>query len=151
MDARTNDSDTSLFGPDYLEAKAVEGAFDGVRALVEGRFLKNVYLVSKCGSETQRRTRRWLEYHDFFASTGVPANHVQFCLQREGKVPICRRLGVTHFVDDRLEILGYLADAGVGNLFLFDPLDSEVKQHSAHLSKVNRTDDWESLLKALLG
>src|SRR5438105_6023370 len=57
--------DTAFFGrseEEALETSAVVGAFDSVARLVplfEGR----VFLVSKCGSKIQRRSRAWLEHH----------------------------------------------------------------------------------------
>ncbi|HLF07272.1 MAG TPA: hypothetical protein VI893_08895 [Thermoplasmata archaeon] len=150
LDARTNDSDTSLFGPRYLEAKAVRGAFDGIRELVDRKFGERVHLVSKCGVPTQRRTRAWMDHHDFFDRTGILPENLHFCLTREGKAPICRRLRVSHFVDDRLEILGFLADAGVPNLYLFNAMEAEVASHSERLSLVRVVNDWDALVKSLL-
>ena len=150
LDARTNDTDTSLFGPRYLEAKAVAGAFDGIRELVDRKFVERVHLVSKCGAQTQRRTRAWMDHHGFFERTGVLPENLHFSLTREGKAPICRLLRVSHFVDDRLEILGFLADAGVPNLYLFNPMEAEVANHAKRLPLVHVVNDWDALVKSLI-
>ena len=45
--------------------------------------------------------------------------HVHFCNERSEKEAICRELGVTHFIDDHLEVLLYLKS--VPYRFLFAP------------------------------
>jgi hypothetical protein len=102
--------DTSLFGDDYLDAGPVVGALDGIRRLVDGRFAGNVFVVSKCGPKIAARTLEWLSHHDFFERTGLPAGHLYFTRTRGDKAPVCARLGLTHFVDDRLDVLDQLLD-----------------------------------------
>ena len=117
--------DTSFFDGSVDEAMrtpAVEGAFDAIARLTE-RFDGRVWLVSKCGPRTEERTRQWLDHHDFHGRTAVPADHVRFCRERAQKAGHCEELGVTHFVDDKAEVLGYLRGL-VPHLFLFGPQDA---------------------------
>jgi hypothetical protein len=44
----------------------------------EGR----VHLVSKAGPKVAANTRVWLDHHDFFARTGVPARNLHFVRKR---------------------------------------------------------------------
>lgn len=100
-----------------MDAPAVAGGFEAVAALVEltgGA----VWLVSKCGSGIERRTRAWLEHHDFWDATGLAREHAVFCRERREKTPIARRLGLTHFVDDRVDVLEPMAGV-VGHRYLF--------------------------------
>src|SRR5262245_58587561 len=102
--------DTSFFGASLdaaLLTPPFPGMFDVMPTLVS-RFEGRVWLVSKAGRRIEERTRLWLEHHRFFARTGLTADNLRFCRDREGKEPICRELGLTHFVDDRLDVLGYL-------------------------------------------
>jgi hypothetical protein len=46
-----------------------------------------------------------LDRHDFAASTGIDSNHLIFCRQRSEKTTRCAELGITHFVDDRSDVL----------------------------------------------
>jgi hypothetical protein len=103
-----DNSDTSLFGPNYLKAKAVEGVFDAVARLNTNLFKDRVFLVSKCGESVEKKTREWLRANGFHNYTGVPEENLHFCRQREEKAPIAMNLKLTHFVDDRAEILHHL-------------------------------------------
>ncbi|MEU5933334.1 hypothetical protein [Micromonospora sp. NPDC047187] len=140
-----DDADTSFFGAHYLRTPAVVGAFDALAAL--GPAFDEVHLVSKCGEATERRTREWLAHHDFPARTGVPVERVHFCRTRPDKAPIARRLDLTHFVDDKLEVLGYLAS--VPHRFLFRPRKAEVAAHAALLPHVRRVESWSELTSLL--
>ncbi|GAA3762691.1 hypothetical protein GCM10022225_55410 [Plantactinospora mayteni] len=139
--------DTALLA-DFRRTPPVPGAFEAVSALVAEMFGEHVYLVSKCGERVERRTRLWLEHHDFYARTGVRAGHLHFCRTRQGKAPIAAALGLTHFVDDRLEVLSYLET--VPNRYLFRPRDHEVRRHRSHLAAVRRVESWPELM-ALIG
>lgn len=96
---------------------AYEGVFEAVRELISfcnGR----VWIVSKAGPAMQANTIDWLHSVDFFARTGMKADHVRFCLERPDKEPICREVGITHFIDDRIHIMQVLRHT-VPNLYLF--------------------------------
>ncbi|MEV1328808.1 hypothetical protein AB0J20_04430 [Micromonospora costi] len=140
-----DDADTSFFGDHYLRTPAVVGAFDALATLCAE--LDEVHLVSKCGEDTERRTREWLAHHDFHTRTGVPADRVHFCRTRPAKAPIARRLGLTHFVDDRLEVLGYLGT--VPHRYLFHGRPAEIAAHRAQLPGVRRVGSWPELVAAL--
>jgi hypothetical protein len=115
-------ADTNFFAHDLDEAMrtpAVGGAFAGVATLVE-RFDGRVWLVSKCGPKIQARSLAWLDHHEFWAQTGVDRSNVRFCRERPEKAVHARRLGLTHFVDDRLDVLQHLVGL-VDRLYLFGP------------------------------
>lgn len=139
------DADTSFFGEHYLRTPSVDGVFDALGAL--GPVFDEVHLVSKCGESTERRTREWLAHHDFPARTGIPVERVHFCRTRPAKAPIARRLGLTHFVDDKLEVLGYLDS--VPHRYLFRPRPAEVAAHAALLPGVHRVQSWAELTAVL--
>jgi len=114
--------DTSFIGgsmDDALRTQPYDGMFDAVTALTE-QFERQVWLVSKCGPRVQEKSRRWLRHHRFFERTGIPRQNLRFCLQRPQKADHCRELGITHFIDDRADVLGYLAGI-VGHRYLFGP------------------------------
>ncbi|MEV4121365.1 hypothetical protein [Micromonospora sp. NPDC049645] len=140
-----DDADTSFFGAHYLRTPAVDGAFDALAAL--GPTFDEVHLVSKCGEDTERRTREWLAHHDFAARTGIAAHRVHFCRTRPDKAPIARRLGLTHFVDDKPEVLGYLDS--VPHRYLFRPRPAQVAAHAALLPRVHRVESWSELTPLL--
>lgn len=102
-----------------LRTPAMDGAFDAISLLVE-RFDGRVWLVSKCGDRVQQRTRQWLAHHRFFEETSISPAHLRFCLQRPEKAVHCRDVGITHFIDDRADVLVALHGI-VPHRYLFGP------------------------------
>lgn len=143
---RVNDgTDTSFFGRNFLLTTPVAGVFDALRQL--GERFDQIVLVSKCGPSTEDRTRQWLAHHNFYDRTGIVESDVYFCRERREKSPICRQLGVTHFIDDKLEVLSYLET--VSRLYLFQPVETEVRRFSKFLPRVQRVESWSEVLQAL--
>ncbi len=99
--------DTSFIGcseEDSLKAPAMDGAFEALARLTaayEGR----VWLVSKGGTGVQKKSRSWLAHHRFFEVTKISEQNLRFCKTRPEKAPICEKLGITCFIDDRLDVL----------------------------------------------
>ncbi len=144
---RNDNSDTSFFSDNYLRTSAVRGAFQAI-ARIREHFDGQVYLVSKCGESVERKTRLWLVNMNFYGLTGLRETNVHFCRTRAGKAPICVRLGITHFVDDRLEVLSYLTM--VKKKYLFQPNEKEVEKFKQHLEFVQQVHSWEEVLKDIL-
>jgi hypothetical protein len=104
--AQPGGGDTAFFTGDeatLLATPEMPGSVEAIATLVD-RFAGRVWLVSKCGPRVQARTRRWLAGHDFHARSGLPPEHVRFCLTRPEKRDHCVELGLTHFVDDRADV-----------------------------------------------
>ncbi|RKR86426.1 hypothetical protein BDK92_0651 [Micromonospora pisi] len=112
------DEDTSFFGGRPLETPAVAGVFDALASLTAEPFGTRVHLVSKAGPKVAANTQAWLIHHGFFGRTGIPPTHLHFVRERRDKAPVCERLGVTHFVDDRLDVLAHLDSVEHRYLFL---------------------------------
>ncbi|MFJ6197688.1 hypothetical protein [Micromonospora sp. NPDC092111] len=145
IEPTSRDDDTSFFGPNYLRTPPVPGVFEGLAALVP--LFDETHVVSTCGERTERHTRAWLDHHDFYTRTGIAPERLHFCRTRPAKAPVAARLGLTHFVDDRLEVLGYLDT--VGHRYLFRPYPPELAAHAAHLPGVHRVESWSELVAAL--
>lgn len=99
--------DTSFIGRTAQEAllsPPAPGAFAAVAQLMR-RFDGRVWLVSKCGPSVQRKTLLWLDHWRFHEETALPRPHVRFCRERPEKAEHARQLGLTHFIDDRLDVL----------------------------------------------
>jgi hypothetical protein len=120
--AHPTGDDTIFLGGSVEEAMqtpAMEGAFDSLTRFnrtLEGR----VWIVSKCGPKLQLRTEQWLEFHRFFEITNIDPSHLRFCRERSEKASHCKRLAITHFIDDRADVLGHLIGL-VSHLYLFGP------------------------------
>ena len=114
--------DTNFIGgdiDDVLRTPAIEGALDAIARLTR-RFEGRVWLVSKCGKRMEEKTRLWLGHYRFHELTGVPVEQVRFCRERPQKRDHAAELGLTHFVDDRPDVLEHLRGL-VPHLFLFGP------------------------------
>jgi hypothetical protein len=115
-------ADTVFLHGGFEAAMATPGAvgvFEVLPRIVE-LFGGRAWIVSKCGPTTQRRTLQWLEHHDFYRRTGVPAGNVRFCRRRPEKAIHCAELGITHFIDDRIDVHAALRGL-VPNLYLYGP------------------------------
>jgi hypothetical protein len=153
MDRANDGTDTSFFSGNFLRTTATPGAFEALWKIVDETRDEDggcrVHIVSKCGRANQEKTLRWMEHHRFFERTGIPPEHVHFCRKRHEKAPICERLGITDFIDDRLEVLSHLATVKRKYLFLPDP--SEVARFSHALPGVRQVGSWQEVLAALIG
>jgi hypothetical protein len=137
--------DTSFLGSNEREALAIPpaaGAFSVVRGFVE-RYDGRVWLVSKAGQRIENLTRLWLEHHDFYRRTGMAPDHVRFCRRRPEKREHALELGLTHFIDDRLDVLGHMVGV-VPHLLLFG------WQPSAPPHWVVPVADWSHVERRLL-
>ena len=120
------------------------GAFEGVSMLVQA-FEGRAWLISKAGPRVQDKTKRWLRHWDFHGVTALPRDHVRFCLERQQKVGHCKQLCITHFIDDRLDVLQYLRGL-VPRLYLFgeQPRLDEIPDWVEHVA------DWRHATAAVL-
>ena len=150
IDKANDGTDTSFFGENFLATTQVIEAFETLRDLVAQRFKQRVYLVSKCGAGVEHKTRQWMRHHSFHAFTGIASERMRFCRRREDKAGICKELGVTHFIDDKLEVLSYLVDI-VPHLYLFQGNPNEVRRYAHVLPRVIPVDGWGSIRHHLLG
>lgn len=113
--------DTSFLSGSLEQALACPpcpGALEGLTALVELFGPEHTHLVSKAGPRVAERSRRWLEAHDVYARTGLRPEHLVFVRERRDKAREAVRLGLSHFVDDRLDVLHHLAGL-VPHLFVY--------------------------------
>jgi hypothetical protein len=137
--------DTSFLGSSLEEAvnsPATPGAFEVIPRLV-AVFERRVWVISKCGENTQRKTLAWLDHNDFYGRTGVPPGNVRFCRERAEKAVHCRELGVTHMIDDRLDVHRAIRYV-VPHRFLFGPQDGDVPDWVVH------TPDWPAVAVHLI-
>jgi hypothetical protein len=142
---RANDrTDTSFFSDNYLKTTAVVGAFEALRKLTKS-FRGKVHIVSKASPDNSVRSWKWLHRNDFFEQTGISPANLHFCLERKHKAPICGRLGITHFVDDKFEVMSYLTN--VPNRYMFQPTQRDRKLANDNRIGVIIVDSWPEVVK----
>ena len=139
-------ADTSVLSgrdEDALQTPPSEGAFAVVRDLVTLTG-GDVWLVSKAGPRVQKLTREWLDHWRFFAATGMRPDHVRFCKERADKAVHAQKLGLTHFIDDRIDVLHAL-QPHVPRLFLF----GHQRPGARIPGGIQRVMDWAEVRGAL--
>ena len=145
---RDGKADTSFLGTSFdqaMQTPASDGAVEAVTELVDA-FYGNVWIVSKCGPSVERKTRGWLDRHDFYGVTGLNPQNVRFCRKRPEKAPICQEIGITHFVDDRIDVLTPMQGI-VARLYLFGEQEPGF-QCPAYATPVL---SWSEVLAEILG
>lgn len=136
-----SNEDTSFWGARPMETPQIAGAFDSLRRLHE-LFAGRVFVVSKAGARVEALSRQWLEQHGFHDTTGIGADHLNFVRERADKADVCAFLGITHFIDDRLDVLGHL-EGVVAHRFWFAP-SSEAATDAAPATQMGvvPVTDW---------
>lgn len=138
--------DTSFIGgsqEDAMRTPPYDGMFEELPALVS-LFRGQVWIVSKCGARVRQRTLDWFAHHRFFERTGIDPARVRFCRERPQKAGICAELGITHFVDDRRDVLEPMRNV-VRFRFLFGPQREEVPAEPG----IVPVADWPGTARAL--
>ncbi len=80
----------------------------------------------------------------FYNRTGIPKENVYFCRHNWEKNVICKKLGITDFLDDRLEVLNSLDS--VEHLYAFNPIEKELKKYPDIVKKITIVKSWEELV-----
>lgn len=136
-------------GSNYLQTPEFEGAIDAIAELNKNRFKDRVHVVTKYNAaHGPGRVIEWLNSKDFFLRTGIPMERYHPCTERHAKAPICLELGVTHFVDDRAEVLSHMIGQ-IPNLYLFRSPDANREEFLSLLPKFEKVESWKELLPLL--
>lgn len=142
-------TDLDIKGDSYLQTPEVEGAIDAIAELNRGKFKDRVHLVTKYDPEYgPGRVIEWLEHRNFFERTGITMERYHPCPGRHDKAPICANLGVTHFIDDRAEVLSHMIGQ-VENLYLFKSTDADKEEFAEFIPKLKKVDSWKEVLMEL--
>jgi hypothetical protein len=145
---RTGEVEGIVDGWSFLKTPPVPVAFSSIRILKEEIFQSNIWIVSRCGSRVADLSRIWLRQRQFSESTNVPRTHFLPCEERKDKVRTCQELGITDFVDNRLEVLSYMIGI-IPHLYLFQPTSEEVELFPDALPDVHRVENWPSLVRKI--
>lgn len=114
--------DTAFLGGSFEEAlasPATEGMYEVLPGLIDA-FEGRAWIISKCGDRIRKRTLAWLDHHDFYERTGLRRENVRFCRKRAEKARHCAGLGITHMIDDRLDVHAAIREI-VPHRYLFGP------------------------------
>lgn len=144
IDHRLSDpNDKTLHEERYSTIPASVGAFEALKTL-NSYFDGKVFLISKCTEWAQEKILAWLKDNDFYIKTGIKPENVYFVRERHEKDIICRKLGITHFIDDRLEVLGHMIGS-VSHLILYRPEEAEAEEFKQFLPHIKRVENWNDV------
>lgn len=146
----TDKEDNLFFSTKYVQAAQVKNAFVSISKIVNELGSENVFLVSKCGVQTEQKTLKWLEYNEFYKATGVKSENIHFCRERKEKKEICSLFGINIFIDDRFSVLEHLEE--LNSLYLFNPIEEEMINYNlrADKQKITVVYSWEEVLISFL-
>lgn len=134
---------------DYNSIPAVKGVFEALERLNQERFNGNIFVVYNASDVANQKIVSWLRYHNFSKKTGIGCRRIQRTKKGRDKSSVCDIYGATHFIDDRLEVLGHLVGK-VEHLYLFRPQECEVGQYEQFLPYIRKVLSWEEILQLLL-
>ncbi len=129
----------------YLDGE-VPGAIDALARIQTHGGFDYLYLVSQTIVGSRWYVQRWLTQRDFWARTGIKKDSdVLFCNRWCDKALFAEELHLTHFIDDRFDVLNSMPPL-VTHCFLFG---------GSHVGEGLPSDmiyvpDWDTLVPLLL-
>lgn len=134
---------------EQMNGTPVPGAISALARVAQSGAVapEEIWIVSKCGPRVQALTCKWLNDLDFWSETGIPKGNIRFCLKYYEKAPICKELGITHFIDDRPKVLDCLVT--VGTCYAFNPMPESLCDYQRETPLVI-VNSWDELLVYLL-
>ena len=130
-----------FFSERYLEVPLVPGVL-GSLVRLRARFGSQVYLIST-NIRRRREALEILDKHGILHFVG--RERVVMCETDAAKADTCRELGISHFVDDRLEVLELLGT--VARRYLFQ---SDAGASPALPANMLRVSSWSAIERDLL-
>lgn len=103
---------------EYLAATPLKNAAKTIKSLVKLFGSDNIFIISRCPEYAEDVILQWLDNQKFFTDINFDRSNVYFCRERADKAPIAKRLQLTHFIDDRIDVLDAMKDI-VANRILF--------------------------------
>ena len=134
---------------DAMQTPPTSGALAAIKTLVD-MFKGNVWLISKAGKNTEKKTRLWLHHWNFYNSTNVAEDNLRFCLKRSEKAIHSDELKINFFIDDRLDVLSHLQGI-VPNLYLFgeQPLEQNAQADILE-ARITTVINWSETTKTII-
>jgi len=133
---------------EILHTPVMEGSIESLSVLNKTLFKDSIYLVSKYGEDGPKSIQKWLEKQNFYERTGIAREHLFQCAERHEKAPIVKDLGITHFVDDRAEVMSHFSDF-VPNLYHFQSILEDRNEWAKNIPNMTFVESWSELLRIL--
>jgi hypothetical protein len=125
------------------ENKLNQGAAQGVTRL--RRLFDRLVVISRVDNkEEEDKVRNFILSH--FGDLAIPEKDIFCCIKRSEKGPIAESLGVTHFVDDRTEVLSYMTS--VKHRFAMNPTPQQLQDFPPENIKV--VQNWAEVVPLII-
>jgi hypothetical protein len=144
-------TDEFVLTRDYNTIWAMPGVMESLAWLSRERFENRIFVAYNATNVVDQKVFAWLDRHRFHQLTGIPPSRVHRSWDGRDKSDLCRKYGATHFVDDRLEVLGMIQKV-VPHLYLFRHQPQEVAKFEKDipLTRVNQINSWPELAQKIL-
>ncbi len=130
-----------------LDRQPIPHAIRVVRRLVLEKFgVGDVFIISRVTPEQKIRARRFVTTEPFRSGTGLPLEQVHFCAERHEKGEICRKLNITHIIDDRPEVMAHMPEHVIHRI-LFNPDPKDCAEFKVHITNAKIVRDWHEVEK----
>jgi hypothetical protein len=130
------------------ERRFTPNVFDAIGMLVAERFGHDVYIMFRARPASPNGHHHFLEKEGFFEKTGVRPDHLVCYKTRPETAAQCRRLGITHYISSRIEVLNYAE--GARSLIAFNA-DATEGVPIAEGKEISRASSWKQVKDLLLG
>ena len=105
-----------------------------------------VCIVSRVNPAQEIRARAWIQHYDFCNKTGIKPQDLHFCAERSDKAIIAKQVGLTHFIDDRPEVMYHLPQDI--RKILFGPQKEDVAKFKLH--HLEQVTSWKEIEQKLI-
>jgi hypothetical protein len=120
--------------------RAYPDVFRVLKNLVKRLGPAELFIISRVNEVQKVRAESWIANDGLFEMTGMLPENLFWCAERHEKGPIAEKLGLTHFVDDRPEVLIHMPL--VPHRILFNPRQEEVDQFRGRLGGISIVSSW---------
>lgn len=118
----------------------------GLEKLRNEMFGDEIYVISRVNDERGSKKAIWFLGEQKIFDTLIKPTNVHFCLLRNQKAPIAKWLGLTHFIDDRTEVLSHMTS--VQHRFALNPTQHQLRDFPPDNMIVAK--DWDELVPLVL-
>ena len=132
----------------HFHGKSVPGSLENLRKIVRSNRFDKIYIVSRARMLTRFYFLARLWYLNFWHYTGISRHDIYFCRRDEKKADICKQLKISHFIDDRFEVLRHLTT--VEKKYALDPTPRSIRRFARSNPDVVVAGSWEELIPVLI-
>jgi hypothetical protein len=133
--------DKSKSVEEYLTTVPLKHATTVIKNIIDLYGPENTFIISKCPMYAEDEIIKWLDNQNFFTEIGFIRSNVYFCRERTDKAPVAKQLRLTHFIDDRVDVLNAMKDV-VSNRILFTGGGNHEESDDKTITEL---DNWDSV------